>query len=224
MNFHQSKFINSQPTQGGSIFSERPEALSLVWFNLFIVLSFGTGFDSSWHGWTGRTGLRLNNRRRRRKTIGGRRQFDFTRILRGLHNDLRQAVEEAALPDGRRCLFGGDELIRLVRQRISVANAYDFSWAGQFKGDEVVRYWNRPALRVGDLHRDDGDVFAVGFDRRAMRQELNCSRLAGGFDFGGEDFFAALESLAPAACRARISPAIRGANSSSSVCGRDSGR
>ena len=105
-----------------------------------------------------------------------------------------KTIEQAALQDGRRRLFGSDELIRLVRHRIAVADADDFSGAGEFKADEVVRRGNRPALRVGDLHGDDGGILAVRFDRRAMRQKLNHGELAGGFNFGGEDFLSVLEA------------------------------
>ncbi len=56
--------------------------------------------NSELHGTDGRgtTGLCLHGGRRRRKPVGAGRQFDFAGIARGLHDDLRQAVEQAARP------------------------------------------------------------------------------------------------------------------------------
>ncbi len=52
----------------------------------------------SWHARTRRAGDRIDSRRRRFQSIRAGGQLDFARVLRGLHDDLREAVEQAARP------------------------------------------------------------------------------------------------------------------------------
>ena len=47
-----------------------------------------------------RRGLRRDRGRRRRQAVRARGEFDFAHVFRGLHDDLREAVEHAARPGG----------------------------------------------------------------------------------------------------------------------------
>jgi len=74
----------------------------------------------------------MDGQRHRCQAAGVRGELDFPRLFRGLHDDLREAAEQAALPV-RRAVSPRAENIRLVRRRIAVADAEDFARPGQLK-------------------------------------------------------------------------------------------
>src|ERR1017187_6565606 len=127
----------------------RLERLSSV---LMMAATDNTG-SSLRDGWTRRAWLRIHHRCCRRETIGGRGQLDFTGILRGLHDDLRQAVEQAARP--RRGSDMADDLHVHVGIQAALGNAVvnahgDDIVANVEKFFNVENWLRLPVMRFAD--------------------------------------------------------------------------
>ena len=132
----------------------------------------------------------LRHRSRQLEALGAGGQFEFAGVPGGLHDDLRQAVKQAARPRLPACKF-----IRLMAAWVAIARADDFAAPSKvqsilFCATGTTRACASSAATVNTA------TFAIGLHGFIVGRELNSRRVACCFDFGfGDNFAAVVETL-----------------------------
>ena len=134
----------------------------------------------SWRGRAGRARSRLHGSRGCGEAVGGGAQLHFTGVLCGLHNHLRQAIEQAARPrwDGR----VADQLdahigIQTALGR-AVVNAYGNDIIARMEVLPSIKSWLRlPIMRFANKPAvDEIPPFVIAAAEAEQRAVAQCAR------------------------------------------------